>query len=339
MNPNNTLHGTALYSLPDATAFYEVSGPVSAIETTEIFRREGFVFAPFDHDALPLYHISGQPKITDPAVHHFRELKEDPYPEQTPVTREGYQKMFEESIALIQDGKIDKIVLSVREPEVKQLPSLPEFLLELRKAYPHAFIFAFYIPGTEFWVGATPELLLDTQYPFQRTVALAGTMRNGSKLQDWGEKERIEHHFVELYLERILKGKPYRKEGPAPVEAGPVHHLCTNYYIHMESLPINPVEIHPSPALSGFPVTEIIDHIRNVEPHDRRYYTGFLGPVWNEGHNKFFINLRCLEIFEDKVALYAGGGLTADSDSQVEWEEIRHKLSTLRAKFHKGEKV
>ena len=339
MNPNNTQQGTALYSLPEENIFYEVSGPVSEIEASEIFQQQGFIFAPFDHNELPIYHVAGQPKISEPNDHSFKELRENPYPEDVPVSRGKYQKMFEEGMAGIRKGDIDKIVLSVRELEPKHLPPVHDFLFQLREAYPHAFVFAFYMPEKEFWIGATPELLLDTQYPFQRTVALAGTMQNAPRLEDWGEKEKEEHHYVEIFLEDVLEGRPYRKEGPLPIEAGPVHHLSTNYYIHMESIPLNPVEIHPSPALSGFPVTGIKDHIRMIEPHKRRYYTGFLGPIWNEGHSKFFINLRCLEIFKDKVALYAGGGMTIDSDSDMEWEEIKHKLSTLRAKFLKGEKV
>lgn len=339
MNRNNIQQGSALYSLPDEQLFYEVSGPVSQIRPSEIFQQQGFIFAPFDHTKLPIYHISGQPRLTSLEDHHFPSLRKTSYPDHEPVSRESYQKMFDECMNRLEKGEVDKIVLSVREIEEKNLPDIPYFLSQLRDAYPHAFIFAFYMPDQEFWIGATPELLLDTQYPFQRTVALAGTLTDAPRLEDWGAKEREEHRFVEIFVEEKLEGKPYKKEGPQPIQAGPVHHLCTQYYIHMESAPVNPVELHPSPALSGFPVPGIFSHIRGVEPHDRRYYTGFLGPIWNDGHSKFFINLRCLEIFEKEVALYAGGGMTKDSDPDIEWAEINHKLSTLRTKFLKDEKV
>src|SRR5690625_6799370 len=133
--------------------------------------------------------------------------------------------MYDEGIRRHKNGEIDKIVLSIREVEDKNLPDISYFLSQLRESYPHAFIFAFYIPQKEFWIGATPELLLDTQYPFQRTVALAGTLTDAPRLEDWGSKEKEEHRYVEIFVEEKLEGKPYKKEGPQPIQAGPVHHL------------------------------------------------------------------------------------------------------------------
>ena len=36
-----------------------------------------------------------------------------------------------------------------------------------------------------------------------------------------------------------------------------------------------------------------------------------------------------MQIFKDKFALYIGGGITADSNPQKEWEETEAKSQTL----------
>lgn len=337
-NPNNEkTTGSAIYSLPHSQTFYEVKGEVSRIGPEEIFEESGFVFAPYDIGDLPILRISGHPKTVDISGRTFHVSTDCPY-DGTPVTQADYRQLFEKSMDSIRSGELEKLVLSIRQVEERGFTNIGDFLKRLRGAYPQAFIYLFHIPEKECWIGASPELLLDTQYPFQRTVALAGTMQNGAAIADWRAKEREEQRLVEVFLDEVFKGRPYRKEGPAPVEAGPVYHLVTSYFLQIESTPVNPTEIHPSPALSGAPREKAVLLTQEIELHRRRYYTGFLGPVWGRGHSRFFINLRCLEVFAEDVALYAGGGLTADSDSEIEWMEIQHKLSTLRSRFHKGGK-
>jgi isochorismate synthase len=42
-----------------------------------------------------------------------------------------------------------------------------------------------------------------------------------------------------------------------------------------------------------------------------------------------FVNLRCAQIIGDRIYLYLGGGFTAESDSEKEWEETENKSKTL----------
>jgi isochorismate synthase len=43
------------------------------------------------------------------------------------------------------------------------------------------------------------------------------------------------------------------------------------------------------------------------------------------------VNLRCLQVRPDEAILYAGTGLTIDSDPKREWEETEMKLQTVAA--------
>ncbi|MBY5957578.1 chorismate-binding protein [Membranicola marinus] len=322
----------ALYSLPDTDHFYEVCGPAEQTNPENVFQKRGVVFAPFEISDHPIYRIPGQPvKTTLTKYENFNWQKKHRPLHQT--KQSTYQDMFHRAIQGIEVGSCEKIVLSTRSADTSSIPSLPAFLQQLRQSYPSAFVYLFYIPHEELWIGASPELLLDTNYPFQRTAALAGTRKGAPKLGDWPAKEREEHHYVEQYVEKVIEGQKFRKEGPHPVKAGPVFHLKTNYFIDIEGPVVNPFRLHPGPALSGYPVQAAIQKIHEIEDSSRHYYTGFLGPVWNEGNSRLFINLRCLEMLRDGQLLYAGGGLTIDSDATAEWTEIQDKLGTLRSKF------
>ncbi len=328
----------AIYSLPGTPHFYRVRGQAEVINSVDVFQKPGFLFAPFDASSEPIYRIAGRPeKFTLDSQDSVNWGKKPGTAHRT--DRLMYQDMFRQGLEAIESGAVDKIVLSAREIDDTPIFSINKFLQKLRDSYPSAFVFLFYIPGKECWLGASPELLLDTAYPFQRTVALAGTLKNAPKLDHWPGKERQEHRYVEQYVEEVLEGRDYRKEGPQPVSAGPVFHLKSTYFINIQGQPVNPFDLHPGPALSGYPVKASIRKILAIEDSPRRYYTGFLGPVWEEGHSQFYINLRCLEMREHFNILYAGGGLTHDSDLEAEWMEIQDKLTTLRSKIQKGEKI
>jgi len=86
----------------------------------------------------------------------------------------------------------------------------------------------------------------------------------------------------------------------------------------------------PTPAVAGQPKEDAIQFIKELEPHDRDYYTGFLGPVAQaKGEIDLFVNLRCLKITPDYLSLYVGGGITLDSDPADEWNETRWKAESL----------
>ena len=87
--------------------------------------------------------------------------------------------------------------------------------------------------------------------------------------------------------------------------------------------------MHPTPAVAGQPKDDAINFIKKLEPHDRDYYTGFLGPVSENEEVDLFVNLRCLKITPGYLSLYVGGGITLESDPADEWDETRWKADSL----------
>ena len=87
--------------------------------------------------------------------------------------------------------------------------------------------------------------------------------------------------------------------------------------------------LHPTPAVCGSPKDEAMNLIRKLEEKDREYYCGIVGPARIRGSTNLFVNLRCMRVFEDKIRLHAGGGITKDSDPEAEWMETENKCQTM----------
>ena len=87
--------------------------------------------------------------------------------------------------------------------------------------------------------------------------------------------------------------------------------------------------MHPTPAVCGLPKEKALDLIYKTEPYDREYYAGYLGMVEKDTVD-FYVNLRCMKIYENTAALFVGGGITANSVAKKEWEETELKAETLK---------
>ena len=148
------------------------------------------------------------------------------------------------------------------------------------------------------------------------------------------EKELEEQQIVTDSIVAALKSR-----GLAPVVgdrftrvAAQVEHLCTpiSAEVRLSGDRLNEIlcALHPTPAVGGYPKAEAKAWIDRVEPHRRRYYGGYLGPVRVDGV-RLFVNLRCLEANNSLLRLYVGGGLTAQSQPASEWCETEAKAQTL----------
>ena len=61
---------------------------------------------------------------------------------------------------------------------------------------------------------------------------------------------------------------------------------------------------------------------------DRELYCGYLGLMDND-NTEIFVNLRCAKIYHNKLSLYVGGGITAESNPEDEFHETEIKAETL----------
>lgn len=255
------------------------------------------------------------------------------------ISHNDYLKQISFIVSEICAGKFEKIVPSrVKIVNGKYIKHLPELFENLCVTYPNAFIYIFNA-GPHLWIGATPEPLLKANNGSMHTVSLAGTRsfsEQNLNLGAWNSKERLEQEYVTRYISKVLSKfnlKNVELEGPYVKKAGNLVHLRTDFSFNSEELK-NQLgrflgSLHPTPAVCGMPPKESLQLIHELELHHREYYSGFLGPVGMKDRLALFVNLRCMKVLEDMLALFVGGGITADSVPEEEWEETEIKAETL----------
>lgn len=275
------------------------------------------------------------------------DLWEELYPNDTFLQKEvdeSYATLFADFINALHEGLFEKLVLS----RASILPRdgalrLMETFLKACRCYIHSYVYLCYTPQTGAWLGSTPEILLSGIDEQWQTVALAGTqsLDNGQLPQQWDEKNRQEQEVVAAYIRSQLAslGITTVEHGPYPVYAGALSHLKSDFKFTLpdrsrlgELLAL----LHPTPAVCGFPKAEAYRFILSHENHRRRYYSGFVGWLTPEGKTDLYVNLRCMQLAENSLTLYAGGGLLPSSELADEWLETEKKLQTMKRMINFG---
>jgi isochorismate synthase len=87
--------------------------------------------------------------------------------------------------------------------------------------------------------------------------------------------------------------------------------------------------LHPTSAVCGMPKKPSQDFVLANEGYQRAFYSGFIGPINLDQETHLFVNLRCMQIDTHLLTLYAGAGITEDSQPEKEWKETEMKCQTL----------
>ena len=257
------------------------------------------------------------------------------YNEEIPFcsSKEEYLFHFDNYLSAFKEHNISKAILSrVKSKDIGNIDitSLFEKMCEL---YPTAFCYIFSIEGIGTWAGASPELLISYKENIIHTVALAGTKYSADE-EVWTEKERVEHGLVEEYIKALAsETNPLIKETkPHIVQAGKLYHLKSTFEFQAvkEDLPSFLSRIHPTPAICGLPFQKSKKLIEKTEKHNRKYYCGYIGVVPKDSTSfEMYVNIRCMQIIKSIAYLYIGGGITKDSQGEMEWIESERKSETM----------
>ncbi|MFJ7212244.1 aminodeoxychorismate synthase component I [Amycolatopsis sp. NPDC098790] len=85
----------------------------------------------------------------------------------------------------------------------------------------------------------------------------------------------------------------------------------------------------PPGSVTGAPKIRALDLIASLEPCGRGVYTGAIGLLSPAAGLELNVAIRTFEIAAGEVSLGVGGGITADSDPEAEWQECLHKAAPL----------
>lgn len=299
----------------------------------EIIEKKGR-FVPYDHsfkEGFIVGDFEGENKFVfqennDPNTFHFNQLK--PFISE----KKEYLRQGNVLVKTIKNLGIQKTVLSrVKECDFDENKTLQLFHL-LAENYPDTFVYLFSDSKLGTWIGATPEILLRKINENGFTISLAGTKKSTDKAL-WNEKEKKEQAYVTEFIEdelQAMKVSEIEKSETYEFNAGPVKHLRTDFSFTLNNHSLENIihALHPTPAVSGLPQNLSLEVIRQIEPHSRELYSGFIGEIENQ-HASIYVNLRCCQIFPGKIYLYLGGGYTTDSNPESEWLETENKSRTI----------
>jgi menaquinone-specific isochorismate synthase len=255
----------------------------------------------------------------------------------------GYRAAVAEAVRRMRSGALDKVALAHDLLAVADEPLDPRLLLGgLAERYPTCWSFA--VDGL---VGATPELLLRRSGGTVSSRVLAGTAwsevpgTDGAALAQRllsSEKDRWEHALAVESLVSALQPLCAELDVPATPGVLPLHnvsHLVSDVHGKLDrddppSLLRLAAAVHPTAAVGGTPRDAAVALIAELEGMDRGRYAGPVGWMDADGNGELGIALRCAQLDGPVARLFAGCGVVADSDPDVEVREAAAKLRPIR---------
>lgn len=327
---------------------------------TDTFEATGFVFSPFDDKSDTVITPSEQSEFLSTT---YSEIKPDIASKCITSTISDIEKkvhidLVKRGVAFIKKGDLQKVVLSRKEEIALQDTDVFSIFKNLLTSYKSAFVYCWYHPKIGLWLGATPETLLKIEGRHFSIMALAGTQDYSGSLEvKWQEKELQEQQFVTDFILNNIKStvENIKVSDVETVKAGNLLHLRTLIKGHLSLQDVNLKQLlndlHPTPAVCGLPKEKAKTFILENENYEREFYTGFLGELNFEVHTKprtgkrnienraytikkkstqLYVNLRCMQIKNKNAIIYVGGGITATSNPESEWEETVSKSQVVK---------
>lgn len=259
-----------------------------------------------------------------------------------------WQIRVAQAIKEIESTKLEKVVLA-RDLKVNSHRAIDprKILRNLSAEYPSTWIFA--VDGL---IGATPELLLRLSRGMVTSRVLAGTIRKtGDDEKDLAlaaslarsSKDLEEHEYAVRSVAEALE--PFCTstnvpESPFVLHLANVMHLATDVtgalieskksvdaFTLLEKL-------HPSAAVCGTPTDIATKVIKDIEGMSRGRYAGPVGWLDARGDGELGIALRCGQITENEIRIFAGCGIVAGSNPEKELEESAAKMIPMRSALH-----
>ncbi len=257
-----------------------------------------------------------------------------------------FQASVSAALDAFSQGRLSKVVLSRKLTLTLHQPADPKRVMtRLMAQNPHAFHFSLPLGQDRRLLGASPELLLRVSGGEVFTHPLAGSARRASEpAQDEmvardllaSRKDQHEHKLVIDEIRRVLT--PHCRElaipsSPSLMSTDTLWHLGTPIAGRLHggeaSVLSLACQLHPTPALCGYPTELARQFIREQEPFRRALFSGIVGWCDSQGNGEWAVVIRCGVLDGHQVELFAGAGIVAGSDPAMEWAETGTKLGTM----------
>jgi isochorismate synthase len=335
-----------LYSKPNTSNLIGILQQNNTLYHVSDYSEQGFIFASFDEKQLILIPESESEIITAKKEETSFDPIETDDQNFDPEAKFQYEYLVAQGIQAIKNEEFKKVVLSRSEDVQLAEFDFIETFRHLVQLYPATFCYCFFHPKIGLWMGATPEKLLKANGNVFETMALAGTQKDNFETEIvWQQKEKDEQQYVTDFIVKRLKefAASVVVSEPYSLKAGSIWHIKTDISgVLKDNSTLEEVidTLHPTPAVCGLPKKKSKAFIIENENYDRTFYTGFLGELnssfeGNTASSDLFVNLRSMQIQDNKAILYMGCGVTKESIPEKEWEESVNKSVTMKRVLNK----
>jgi isochorismate synthase len=348
------------YRKPNSSQINGLFQNTDELYVADTFSESGFVFSPFEAQEATILMPLGECECLEVASDVVVE-NQSAFEVKSSSNEDKLKHihLVNKGIEAIQSGQFSKVVLSRKETVPIGETAPIDIFKNLLNAYPSALVYFWYHPKVGLWLGATPETLIKMEGSHFSIMALAGTQEyKGTTKVVWNDKEIEEQQIVTDFIVQQLKPSVDNlKISPTEtVKAGNLLHLKTliSAQLKPEASHLKQLifDLHPTPAVCGFPKQAAKKFILENESYNREFYTGFLGELNFEKHiaprsskknvenrayritkksTQLYVNLRCVQIQEQHAHVYVGGGVTEHSNAEAEWEETVSKSKIIKS--------
>lgn len=354
------------YRKPNKTEVKAMLQKNNELFFTRDFKDSGFVFSPFNYkENTVLFPLNQCESMScEDEIENFekQQIPDGVHPERSRkaeiTAKQLHIQLVQKAINEIENNSFKKVVLSRVEAQDFDNNQAIGLFKKLLTNYKTAMVYCWYHPKVGLWLGATPETLLKVEGQRFQTMSLAGTQAFTEDVEaKWQSKEVEEQQLVTDFIVSSLQTSvsSLTVGKPETVRAGNVIHLRSKISgtFNFQTFNFQNLlkKLHPTPAVCGLPKEAAKKFILKNEDYNREYYTGFLGEInlkqsktRNTNHRNvennaytsiktvshLFVNLRCLQIKDNKALIYVGGGITKDSVPEKEWEETVAKSKTVK---------
>lgn len=257
-------------------------------------------------------------------------------------TREDYARVVEKAKEYIYAGDIFQVVPSQQFRRPTSVDPLTLYRV-LRSLNPSPYMYLL-DNGDSQIVGASPEMLVRVQDGLVSTRPIAGTRPRGSNEAEdlvleeeiLNDEKEIAEHVMLVDLGRNDIG---RVAAPGTVRVDSLAHVERfSHLMHLVSQVTGQLSpgldafdafnaLFPAGTLSGAPKVRAMELIDEFEPIHRGPYGGAVGYFTLTGNADFAITIRTLSLRNGVATVQAGGGLVADSQPDLEYQESINKAS------------
>lgn len=254
--------------------------------------------------------------------------------------REAFMAAVSKIKTYIVDGDVMQVVPSQRM-SVPLAAAPIDVYRALRHLNPSPYLFFMDLADFQI-VGSSPEILVRLDGRTVTTRPLAGTRRRGAtdaedialEQELLADPKEIAEHLMLIDLGRNDVGRVAETGSVQVTEKmvierySHVMHISSNVEGRLlpgkDAIDVLRATL-PVGTLSGAPKIRAMEIIDELEPSRRGIYGGAVGYLsWN-GNMDTAIAIRTALIKDGRLYIQAGGGVVADSDPALEWEETLNK--------------